>query len=102
MSEIEILVPVATTRVETRPLAPRLDGLHGARIGWLDNRKANAGALLSDVAACLRGAGHAFEDVCLTKIATEAAPEDVMAHLRTCDAVVLAIAALIFRRRDFL
>ncbi len=43
MSLIEVLSPVAATRVATRPLAPRLTTLAGKRIGWLDNMKANAG-----------------------------------------------------------
>ena len=92
MSRLEVLVPVAETRVERRPLAPRLTRLSGARIGWLDNRKANAGALLGYVADALRADGFDFEVVRAAKNATAAAPDDVMAHLKTCHAVVLAIA----------
>lgn len=92
MSVIEVLVPVAITRTHERPLAPRLATLHGARIGWLDNMKAHAGLLLRLVAETLRESGHAFEMVVASKNATAAAPGAVMAHLRTCNAVVLAIA----------
>ena len=92
MSTIEILVPVAATRVAERPLAPRLASLSGARIGWLDNRKANAGELLRRIAAALAASGHAFAAIHAAKNATAAAPAGVMAHLKTCDAVVLAIA----------
>ena len=91
MNEIEVLVPVAPLRIEQRPLAPRLRQLRGARIGWLDNSKANAGALLAAVADALR-MQHDFATIVESKDATAAAPELVMAHLQTCDAVVLAIA----------
>jgi hypothetical protein len=92
MGKLEVLVPTAEPRVELRPLAPRLGQLAGARIGWLDNMKANAGALLHDVAEALQTNGHDFEMITESKDATAAAPESVMAHLKTCDAVVLAIA----------
>ncbi|MEQ8234427.1 MAG: hypothetical protein RLW61_09770 [Gammaproteobacteria bacterium] len=92
MSELEILVPVPPTRTPVLAPAPRLAALAGRRIGWLDNRKANAGALLDGVAGALAAAGHEFTRECADKNATAAAPETVMAHLRTCDAVVLAIA----------
>ncbi len=92
MSQLEILVPVATTRIEQRALAPRLSRLGGARIGWLDNRKANAGSLLREVAAEWRAAGHDFNMLWTEKNATLAAPEAVIAQLKSCHAVVLAIA----------
>ena len=92
MTIVEVLVPVAATRVVDRPLAPRLASLSGKRIAWLDNMKANAGALLRYTALALHDSGHAFEIVLAAKNATAAAPDTVMAHLKTCDAVVLAIA----------
>lgn len=92
MSRLEVLVPVAATRAASHPLAARCAKLEGVRIGWLDNMKANAAALLDEVAAVLRGQGYAFEMVRASKNATAAAPPGVMAHLETCDAVVLAIA----------
>ena len=92
MPIVEVLVPVAATRVVDRPLAPRLSTLSGKRIAWLDNMKANAGTLLRYTAQILREQGHSFELVTDAKNATAAAPAGVMAHLKTCDAVVLAIA----------
>lgn len=92
MSELEILVPVPPTRTPAHPLAPRLATLGGRRIGWLDNRKANAAALLGGVADNLATEGYAFARELAQKNATAPAPDGVMAHLRTCDAVVLAIA----------
>jgi hypothetical protein len=92
MNDIEILIPTAETWINARPLAPRLKQINGARIAWLDNLKANAGELLSEVAKALTLSGHEFELVRASKKATSAAPDDVMAYLKTCDAVVLAIA----------
>ena len=92
MSQLEILIPVAVTRNEQHALAPRLSRLTGARIGWLDNRKANAGSLLREVVAEWRSAVHDFAMLWTEKNATLAAPEAVLAQLKTCHAVVLAIA----------
>ncbi len=92
MTIVEVLSPVAATRVVNRPLAPRLTALTGKRIALLDNMKANAGALLRYVSQLLQAQGHSFEIVNAAKNATAAAPAAVMAHLKTCDAVVLAIA----------
>jgi hypothetical protein len=83
---------VAETRLAEQPLARRLSALSARRIGWLDNSKANAGLLLNRIAGELAGRGIEFCRVGASKNATAAAPESVMAHLRTCDAVVLAIA----------
>ena len=92
MPLIEVLSPVPPTRTARRTLAARLGGLAGRRIAWFDNQKANAAALLAALAAALREQGATFTSVTLDKNATAAAPPDRMAHLKTCDAVVLAIA----------
>ena len=92
MNKIEVFVPIAETRIVEGSLAPRLPQLKGARIGWLDNMKANAPELLRDVAAVLVDRGANGEMVFASKNATAAAPESVLANLRTCDAVVLAIS----------
>ena len=92
MTDVEVFIPTAAARTEQRAPAQRLETLDGVRIGWLDNQKANAGELLSAVAHDLENAGLQFERVTLRKDATAAAPDAIMAHLKTCDAVVLAIA----------
>jgi len=92
MNELEVFVPLAPTRVERYPLAPRLDGLAGARIAWLDNMKANAKSLLGHVQRSISDMDESFETIVLSKNATTAAPESIVATARTCDAVVLAIA----------
>jgi hypothetical protein len=89
---LEFLVPVPPSVVSERPLAPRLAALDGRRLALLDNQKANAGALLGQIAGHLARLHPDIDLVMERKAATSAAPEHVMAHLRTCDAVILAIA----------
>jgi monomeric isocitrate dehydrogenase len=92
MEKLEVLIPTAKTRAVKLALAPRLATLRGARIGWLDNQKANAKELLHAIATALKDGDADGEMVVLSKNATAAAPESVLTHLRTCDAVVLAIS----------
>jgi hypothetical protein len=92
VGEIEILVPVAATRVHERSLAPRVDNLAGRRVGLLSNRKANAGLLLDVLAEELTRLVGAVELMSEAKGAASAAPAEVMGRLVRCDAVVLAIA----------
>jgi hypothetical protein len=47
---VELLVPIATTPTDVKPLAPRRPSLDGARLGLLDNSKPNADVLLERVA----------------------------------------------------
>jgi hypothetical protein len=92
--ELEVLVPVSPPAVEEHPLAPRLVGLTGTRLGFLSNAKANATALLEFVAADLKASVGSFETFVEVKSQgpTVAAPEDVMRRLQRCEAVILAIA----------
>jgi len=53
MLAMEILDPVGSTTVASRPLAPRPASLQGAVIGVLDNSKPNARVLLQGVAHAL-------------------------------------------------
>jgi hypothetical protein len=92
MARIEIYSPIARTRITTHPLAARPDSLSGLRIGWCDNLKANAGSLLECTAEQFAAGGLQFESFHGTKNATAAAPPELLVHLQTCDAVVLAIA----------
>ena len=92
MASLTFLSPVAPTRVTERPLADRLDDLDGRRIALLDNQKANAGSLLAAVGDHLAERYPSLTITTEHKIATSASPTEVMDRLRTCDAVVLAIA----------
>lgn len=92
MAPLQILSPVAEPRVTERPLAPRPDTLAGKRVALLDNQKANAGRLLVAVGHHLTSSHPGLVLTTERKIATSPSPEEVMGRLRTCDAVVLAIA----------
>ncbi|MFT4584562.1 MAG: monomeric isocitrate dehydrogenase [Gammaproteobacteria bacterium] len=92
MDTLEVFVPVAATRTEKRALAPRLNQISGLRIAWLDNMKANAQELLDNVRFYLNEKHADLEVIVLSKNATAAAPETTLAYLKSCDAVVLAIA----------
>ena len=92
--ELEVLVPVSPPSVAEHPLAPRLAGLAGRRIGLLSNGKANATELLDFVGAGLseRWPGIEIRREIKPHGPTIGAPRDVMGRLCECDAVVLAIA----------
>ena len=93
MANVEVHIPIAESRLQSYPLAPRLDVFGDVKLGWLDNMKANAGELLSILAE--RAQAHAsgqLSAITESKNATAPAPEAVMSHLKACDAVVLAIA----------
>lgn len=92
MASLQILSPVASTRVVEHPLADRLTALDGAQIALLDNQKANAGLLLDAVGRELMRRHPSMTITSERKIATSASPAEVMDRLRSCDAVVLAIA----------
>lgn len=91
MGHIEVLSPVADARVDEVPLAPRNGDLHGKTIGFLNNRKANAGLLLEHVEALLHARYGDFATFKGEKNAALGAPKDVLAGLAACDAVVFAI-----------
>lgn len=91
MGLIEVLNPTAEARARELPLAPRSPELRGKTIGFLNNRKANAGLLLEQVEEILRVRFGEFTVVKGGKNAALAAPEEVMARLFSCDAVVTAV-----------
>jgi hypothetical protein len=91
MGFIEVLNPVAEARAQDLPLARREANLRGKTIGFLNNRKANAGLLLEKVEELLRARCGDFSVIKGEKNASMAAPEAVMTKLSLCDAVVVAI-----------
>jgi len=91
MGVIEVLNPIANTRAPDLPLAQRLSELHGKTIGFLNNRKANAGLLLEHVERLLHERFGDFSVVKGEKNASLGAPEKVLNKLFLCDAVVTAI-----------
>jgi len=91
MAFIEVLNPVAESRARDLPLARRDANLRGKSIGFLNNRKANAGLLLEKVEELLRARCGDFSIIKGEKNASMAALEAVMTKLSLCDAVVVAI-----------
>ena len=91
MGLIEVLNPTADARAPELPLAQRLSELRGKTIGFLNNRKANAGLLLEHIERLLRERCGEFSVVRGDKNASLGAPEKVLNKLFLCDAVVTAI-----------
>jgi len=91
MGLIEVLNPTAEARAPELPLARRLTNLHGKTIGFLNNRKANAGLLLEQVEELLHARFGEFTVVKGDKNASLGVPETVMNRLSVCDAVITAI-----------
>src|SRR3989442_6507559 len=91
MGLIEVLTPTAEARAPELPLAQRDADLRGKTLGFLNNRKANAGLLLEQVEEILRARCGEFTVVNGDKNAAMAAPEAVMARLSYCDAVAAAL-----------
>ncbi|MFT7601138.1 MAG: hypothetical protein ACI8TP_004089 [Acidimicrobiales bacterium] len=89
---VDFLSPQAATRIDERPLAARTPDLSGKRVALLDNQKANASYLLETVGNVLLSRHPEIRLTTELKIATSPSPPDVMERLRSCDAVVLAIA----------
>lgn len=91
MAFIEVLNPTADARVQDVPLARRHGNLRGKTIGFLNNRKANAGMLLEKVEELLRARFGEFSVIKGEKNAAMPAPEAVMAKLSMCDVALVAI-----------
>lgn len=91
MGLIEVLNPTAEARAQELPLARRSGDLRGKTIGFLNNRKANAGLLVENVEKILRARFGDFTVIKGEKNAAMAAPEKVMNRLSLCDLAVFAI-----------
>lgn len=89
---IRLYDPTAEPRAVAARLAPRLTSLAGARVGILDNGKANAGVLMLDVARLLQERHGAGEVVKRDKpVAGPPAPE-ILAALSECDLALVGSA----------
>jgi hypothetical protein len=91
MGLIDVLNPVAEARAPELPLAQRQVDLRGKMIGFLNNKKANAGLLLENIENILRSRFGEFSTVKGEKNAAMAAPDEVLTRLSLCDVVVFAI-----------
>jgi len=92
MGMIEVLNPTAESRAPELPLAQRLSDLSGKTVGFLNNRKANAGLLLEHIERLLHEQFGDFSVVRAEKNASLGAPEKVLNKLFLCDVVVTAVA----------
>ncbi len=91
MGQIEVLSPVGEAQVGDLPLARREGNLRGKTIGFLNNRKANAGLLLEQVEALLHERCGDFRVIQGEKNASLGVPQEVRARLSSCDVIVEAI-----------
>jgi hypothetical protein len=86
-----LLNPVGTREVTSTPIAPRIDGLKGRKIGLLDNTKKNADILLKEVGEILLRDYGVAEVIYRRKVGSSpAAPEEMLDEMATCDAVINA------------
>jgi hypothetical protein len=89
---IRLYDPTAAPRTIAATLAPRLARLAGARVGILDNGKANAGTLMLAVAKVLQERHGAGEIVKRNKpVAGPPAPE-ILEALGQCDLTLVGSA----------
>ena len=91
MGFMEVLTPVAEARAQELPRARRHHDLRGKTIGFLNNRKANAGLLREKVEEVLGARFGEFAVVKGEKNAAMPAPDAVMIKLSMCDAAIVAI-----------
>jgi hypothetical protein len=89
---MKVLDPTPERPAAAATPAPRLAGLAGARIGVLDNSKIRVDRFCDFVEEILR-AEYGVADVVRRRKrnASAPAPDDVMADLLACDAVISAV-----------
>jgi len=93
MSRMKIYRPDGPIAQPLHALTPGRRVLTGARLGVLDNRKPNAGLLMTTVAAQLAERAGTGAPVVLTKNAAQPAPEEVIDRLqREADLVLTGSA----------
>jgi hypothetical protein len=91
--KLVLIDPQNEAFVAESSLAPRLSGLHGKRVGLLDNSKSKAGKMLDAVAAILH-AQYGFTDIVRRRkpsASKPADPEVINELARTCDLVVAGV-----------
>jgi hypothetical protein len=86
-----LMSPIGSNAVERRPIAPRLNGLAGRKIGLLDNTKKNADLLLKAAGEILMRDHGVREVIYRRKVSSSpGAPAEMLDELATCDAVINA------------
>jgi hypothetical protein len=93
MATIKVYDPTAVSSVRGATLAPRLTDLRGKVVGVLDNGKANAGVLMTQVAEELKSRYGVRDVVLRTKpVAGPASPETVRVLKEQTDFVLVGSA----------
>jgi len=93
MTRIKVYDPTAASVARGGSLAPRLPDLRGRVVGVLDNGKANAGVLMTEIAECLKMDHGVREVVIRTKpVAGPASPETVRIFKEQADLVLVGSA----------
>lgn len=89
---IRVLDPTAELAADAAGIPARLSSLQGCTIGLLDNGKIRVKELLDHIEAMLR-AQHGVSAVIRLKKpdASRPAPEEVIADMKQCDAVISAV-----------
>jgi hypothetical protein len=86
-----LLDPVGERDIVRQPIAPRLSGLAGRKIGLLDNTKKNADILLKEVGEILLADHGVTEVIYRRKVGSSpAAPAEMLDEMASCDAVINA------------
>jgi len=93
VQKLVLIKPVNEATPEQSSYAPRPAGLHGKRLGLLDNSKTNAGRFLDMVAAVL-DAQYGFADIVRHRkpsASKPVAPEIIEAWRKTCDVAIVGV-----------
>lgn len=89
---IRVLDPTFGAASTTNGLVPRLSSLEGCTVGLLDNSKIKVRELLDYMEAILRSQYGVANVLRLKKPdASRPAPDDVVAQMKTCEAVISAV-----------
>lgn len=91
--KLVLIKPVNEAIPEQSSYAPRPTGLHGKRLGLLDNSKNNAGRFLEMVAAVLQEQYHFSNIVRHRKPSASkpVAPEVIEAWTQACDLAIVGV-----------
>ena len=93
IQKLVLIMPVNEAIPEQSSYAPRPSGLHGKRLGLLDNSKTNAGRFLEMVAAILE-AQYGFATIVRHRkpsASKPVAPEVIEAWSKTCDVAIVGV-----------
>ncbi len=89
---LRVLDPTFDGQQARQKTVARLDSLSGRTVGLLDNGKLNVDTLLNHIEELLRSQYDVSQVVRLSKPdASRPAPDDVIAHMADCDAVISAV-----------